>query len=66
MQYSLLVTVREPLTLIDHIGNLWDKVGWPISFVTGIIIGHVGPWIYIKIRERWKSQRIKTHLQWKD
>jgi hypothetical protein len=56
-QYSLLVTVREPLTLIDHIGNLWDKVGQPIAFVTGIIIGHVGPWIYTKIRERWKNPR---------
>lgn len=56
-QYSLLVTVREPLTLIDHIGDLWDKVGQPISFVTGIIIGHIGPWIYTKVRERRKNQR---------
>ena len=55
-QYSLLVTVREPLTLIDHIGDLWDKVGQPISFITGIIIGYVGPWIYTKIKERSKSQ----------
>jgi hypothetical protein len=56
-QYSLLVTVREPLTLVDQVGDLWDKVGQPISFITGIIIGYVGPWIYTKIKERSKNQR---------
>ncbi|HEU4448150.1 MAG TPA: hypothetical protein VFR94_26000 [Nitrososphaeraceae archaeon] len=54
---SLLVNVREPLTWIDHLSNFWDKLGQPLAFITGIITGHIGPWLYVKIRQRWVSRR---------
>jgi hypothetical protein len=54
-QASFLVDVQEKLTVIDHIGNFWDKVGEPLSFVTGIIIGHIGPWFYSKAKDRFKK-----------
>jgi hypothetical protein len=56
-QSSLLVTLIEPLTWIDHVGDFWDKLGEPLSFVTGIITGHIGPWVFIKIRERLKNRK---------
>ena len=54
---SLLVNVGEPFTWIDHISNFWDKLGQPLAFITGIIAGHIGPWIYVKIRQRWKNRK---------
>jgi hypothetical protein len=54
VQSSLLLTLREPLTLIDNIGDFWNKVGAPISFFYGILAG-ISPWILTKIRERLKD-----------
>ena len=56
-QSSLLVTLKEPLTWIDFVSDFWDKLGEPLSFVTGIIMGHIGPWAFIKIRERLKNRK---------
>jgi hypothetical protein len=54
-QSSFLVNLQEKLTAIDQIGSFWDRVGGPVSFVTGIIIGHVGPWFYGKAKERFRK-----------
>lgn len=50
-QASLLIELEAPLTIVDHIGNFWDKVGAPISFIIGIVIGHIGPWIFNKTKD---------------
>lgn len=55
-QASLLIALKAPLTILDHVGNFWDKVGAPISFVVGIIIGHIAPWVFNKTREGSKKQ----------
>jgi hypothetical protein len=53
-QSSLLVTLQDPLTLIDNISDFWNKVGAPISFIYGILAG-ISPWIFSKIKERLKD-----------
>jgi hypothetical protein len=55
-QSSLVATLREPLTTIDHISDFWNKLGAPISFIYGILAG-ISPWIFTKIRERMKNNR---------
>jgi hypothetical protein len=54
-QSSLLVTLNEPLTWADNLGDLWSKVGGPFSFFAGLVTGHIGPWIFNKIRNRHSS-----------
>ncbi len=54
---TLLLTLQEPLTPVDYIGEFWSKVGAPISFVTGILAGSI-PWIFTRfknIRKRSKA-----------
>jgi hypothetical protein len=53
-QSTLLVTLQEPFTLIDHISDFWNKLGAPISFIYGIAAG-ISPWLFTKIRERSKK-----------
>jgi hypothetical protein len=57
-QSSLLLTLDEALTLVDHISNLWSKLGDVLTFITGIVTGYLGPWIYNKMR-----QRVKNHAE---
>ena len=56
-QSSLLVTIQEPLTLIDPIHDFWDKLGAVVSFLTGILTGQVGPWLYNRIKEQLKNNK---------
>jgi hypothetical protein len=51
---TLLVTLQDPLTLIDHISDFWNKVGGPMSFIYGILAG-ISPWLYTRIKERVKE-----------
>jgi hypothetical protein len=53
-QSSLLASLQEPLTAVDHISNFWNKLGAPISFMYGILAG-ISPWIFTKIKERLKK-----------
>jgi hypothetical protein len=46
---TVLLTLQEPLTYIDHVSDFWNKVGAPISFVSGILAGSI-PWLFTKIR----------------
>ena len=55
-QSSLLVTLQDPLTLIDNFSDFWLKVGAPISFVYGILAG-ISPWIFTRIKERLKDTK---------
>ena len=54
-QSSLLVTIQEQLTLPDQIKEFWSKVGDPLVFFYGILAG-ISPWIYTKIKERYKKK----------
>ena len=56
---SLLLTLKEALTLEDQISNFWNKLGAPISFVYGILAG-ISPLIYTKIKERFRLKIIKS------
>jgi hypothetical protein len=56
-QSSLLVTIQEPLTLIDYIHDFWDKLGAVVSFLTGILTGQVGPWLYNRIKDQLKNNK---------
>ena len=38
-QSSLIVTLQDPLTLIDKINDIWNKIGGALSFIMGILIG---------------------------
>jgi hypothetical protein len=53
-QSSLLASLQEPLTAVDHISNFWNKLGAPISFIYGILAG-ISPWIFTRIKERLKK-----------
>jgi hypothetical protein len=53
---TLLLTLHEPLTIIDEISAFWSKVGSPISFMYGVIAGLV-PLIFTKIRHRYKNRK---------
>ncbi len=52
---SVLLTVKEALTLEEQISNFWNKLGAPVSFVYGILAG-ISPWIYTKIKNRLKRK----------
>jgi hypothetical protein len=56
---TLLVTLEDPLTLIDHISDFWNKVGGPMSFIYGILAG-ISPWLYTRIKERRKEGNNKN------
>jgi hypothetical protein len=58
-QSSIIVTILEPLTLIDEVGNFWNKVGSPISFIYGILAG-ISPWIYARLRKRVNNHKQKN------
>jgi hypothetical protein len=62
-QSSLLVTLQEPLTWIDYVSNFWDKLGEPLIFVTGIITGYIGPWVFGRVRERLKNRKNKESVR---
>jgi uncharacterized membrane protein YuzA (DUF378 family) len=53
-QTSIGITVREPLTVIDHVSEIWGKLGGFINFVY-LIGGAAATWLfttYIKKREK--------------
>lgn len=52
---TLLLTLQEPLTFVDQIGEFWSKVGAPISFVTGILAGSM-PWIFTRFKNIRKKK----------
>jgi hypothetical protein len=54
---TLLLTLQEPLTYVDHIGEFWSKVGAPISFVTGILAGSI-PWIFTRFKKIRKRSNV--------
>jgi hypothetical protein len=54
-QSTLLVTLQEPLTLPDYIGDFWNKVGGPVVFVYGILAG-ISPWVFTKIKGRFNKK----------
>ena len=54
---TLLLTLDDALTLIDHISSLWSKLGDILTFISGIVAGYVGPWIYNKMRQQIKDHR---------
>jgi hypothetical protein len=55
---SLLLTLQESVTPLDSISEFWEKVGAPISFVSGILTGLI-PWIVTK----FKNIRRKNNFQ---
>jgi hypothetical protein len=59
---ALLVTLQEPLTLIDNISDFWNKLGAPISFIYGIIAG-VSPWLFTKIKERLSKKEDSNKVE---
>ena len=42
--------VHTPQDLLDSISITWNKVGGPISFIYGVLLG-ISPWLIKKIRE---------------
>lgn len=39
-----------PQDLVDSISIAWNKLGGPISFIYGVLVG-ISPWLIKKIRE---------------
>ena len=54
-QSTLLLTLDDALTLVDHISSLWSKLGDILTFMSGIVTGYLGPWIYNKMRKQVKN-----------
>jgi hypothetical protein len=54
-QSTVGVTVEEPLTYVDKISDVWNKLGNPIIFSYGILAG-LSPWIFGKLKERLKKK----------
>ena len=52
---SLLLTLKESLTLQEQISNFWNILGAPISFAYGILAG-ISPWIYTKLKDKLKKK----------
>lgn len=55
-QTSLGITVREPLTAIDHISEMWTKVGDFINFVY-LISGAVATWLFTTYVKKKKEKK---------
>lgn len=53
---GVLVTILEPLTWIDQVDELWDKLGSPLTFFYGILAG-LSPWIYTRLRKQINKGR---------
>lgn len=51
---SMLVTVSDPLTLLDKISEFWSKVGNPLQFFYGVLAG-LSPWIYKELKNKIKK-----------
>jgi len=51
-QSSLIVTLQDPLTLIDEINDIWNKIGGALSFIMGILIGQIFPWLKKWLKEK--------------
>jgi hypothetical protein len=49
---TMAVMVQEPLSLIDIFSDLWTKLGPAFTFVFGITIDRIAPWLYGKIRAK--------------
>ena len=54
-QSTVGVTVEEPLTFVDKISEVWNKLGNPITFSYGVLAG-LSPWIFSKLKERLKKK----------
>lgn len=56
---SLLINVEQATSLIDQVGDFWNKLGGPISFIYGIAAG-LSPWLFTTIKNRLtKNERDK-------
>ena len=56
-QSSLLVTVEKALDWIDYLSDFWNKLGNFFSFISGILTGTLGPWLFNKIKRLSKFQK---------
>jgi len=51
---SILVDVKEPLSVTDQISEFWNKLGDPIVFLYGVLAG-ISPLIFKMIKEKLKK-----------
>jgi hypothetical protein len=50
-ELNLPVTVLKPFSGLEVFINFWNTWSSPLSFVTGLLTGKIGPWILVKIRK---------------
>ena len=48
---SLLIDVKEPLSLTDKLSEFWNKLGEPLSFLYGVVAG-LSPMIFKIIKKK--------------
>ena len=48
---SLLINVEQAPSVLDQVGDFWNKLGGPISFIYGIAAG-LSPWLFTTVRNR--------------
>ena len=51
---SILIDVKEPLSLTDQISEFWNKLGKPIVFLYGVLAG-ISPMIFKIIKDKLKK-----------
>ena len=61
-QSSFLITVRPLIPISEQILAVLNKLSFPISFISGIITGHIGPWLLKKFKEKRKESKYKKIL----
>ena len=54
---TLTITVEPKVPIIEGALDQLNKWQFPISFLSGIITGHLGPWIFNKIRSKNKYKK---------
>jgi hypothetical protein len=64
-QSSITITVNPEMSKIDQFLQSLDKWEFPISFISGLLIGHIAPWLINKIRsKREKRNDNKSFIDW--
>ena len=64
-QSDLSVVIQPKLGFIDTAINELNKWQFPITFISGIVLGNIGPWIYKKAKSRLENkEKKKFSTEW--
>ena len=59
-QSSFLVTVGHSLPIHTQLLQLLNELQFPITFIVGIVTGHIGPWLFKTIKDKRERTKYKN------